>query len=50
MAAVETEKLLAPINDFLACRTPQAWIEVAMQDQNLSCLLIDSPPAERCEI
>ena len=30
------EQLLAPINNFLQCQTPQAWIEKAKQPENFS--------------
>jgi len=33
--------LLAPVNDFLHCATPQAWIEQARKSENLSLLLTD---------
>ena len=33
--------LLAPIHQFLHCRTPQAWIEEARKAENLPLLLID---------
>ncbi|WP_206484486.1 tRNA isopentenyl-2-thiomethyl-A-37 hydroxylase MiaE [Thalassotalea sp. G2M2-11] len=35
------EKLLAPINAFLQCETPSAWIEKAKQHENLAIILID---------
>ncbi len=35
------EHLLAPVTDFLHCRTPQAWIDQARQPQNLAILLTD---------
>ncbi|MBB1270606.1 tRNA isopentenyl-2-thiomethyl-A-37 hydroxylase MiaE [Shewanella sp. SR44-3] len=35
------DKLLAPIYSFLACETPQAWIDEAKKPENLSALLID---------
>ena len=34
-------KLLEPINNFLQCSTPQAWIEAAVKPENLSIILID---------
>ncbi len=37
--------LLAPIRDFLACETPGAWIEAAVQQQDL--LLIDHANCEK---
>lgn len=33
--------LLAPINQFLQCSTPQAWVDVAIKKQNQDVLLID---------
>ncbi|MDO6684955.1 MULTISPECIES: tRNA-(ms[2]io[6]A)-hydroxylase [unclassified Agarivorans] len=38
--------LLAPINQFLFCSTPQAWIEQARKPENLSLLLADHANAE----
>ncbi|MGM0481627.1 MAG: tRNA isopentenyl-2-thiomethyl-A-37 hydroxylase MiaE [Pseudomonadota bacterium] len=35
------EQLLHPINQFLGCRTPQAWVAQAKQPQNLPVLLKD---------
>ncbi|WP_028772347.1 tRNA isopentenyl-2-thiomethyl-A-37 hydroxylase MiaE [Shewanella waksmanii] len=35
------QQLLAPIEQFLACSTPDSWIEKAKQPQNLTTLLID---------
>ncbi|WP_455819191.1 tRNA isopentenyl-2-thiomethyl-A-37 hydroxylase MiaE [Pseudomonas cerasi] len=40
-ALMNTEHLLAPVLDFLHCRTPQAWIDEARQPQHLSLLLTD---------
>jgi len=34
-------ELLAPIHDFLQCRTPQAWIDEARKPENLALLLTD---------
>tara|TARA_R110000737_G_scaffold73431_1_gene101955 strand:- start:99 stop:851 length:753 start_codon:yes stop_codon:yes gene_type:complete len=34
-------KLLEPINNFLQCSTPQAWVEAAVKPENLSIILID---------
>jgi tRNA-(ms[2]io[6]A)-hydroxylase len=34
-------ELLAPIHQFLHCRTPQAWIDEARKAENLPLLLID---------
>ncbi|WP_085299081.1 tRNA isopentenyl-2-thiomethyl-A-37 hydroxylase MiaE [Cognaticolwellia mytili] len=36
-----TEKLLAPIQSFLKCETPQAWIDEAVKKKNLPIILID---------
>ncbi len=33
--------LLAPINDFLQCETPQAWLNEAKKSENLKTVLID---------
>ncbi|WP_434926649.1 tRNA isopentenyl-2-thiomethyl-A-37 hydroxylase MiaE [Shewanella sp. HL-SH2] len=35
------QQLLAPINEFLGCETPNSWIEHARQPQQLTDLLID---------
>ena len=35
------ENLLAPIQAFLKCETPQAWIDEAIKPENLPILLID---------
>jgi len=32
-------KLLDPIHHFLACKTPQAWIDKASQPENLAIIL-----------
>lgn len=37
----EINHLLEPINGFLGCKTPDAWIEKAKQPENLSVILID---------
>jgi len=34
-------ELLAPIKSFLQCETPDAWVEKAIQPENLSMLLLD---------
>lgn len=34
-------KLLDPINNFLKCSTPQAWVDEAIKKENLSIILID---------
>ncbi|MBE0378351.1 tRNA isopentenyl-2-thiomethyl-A-37 hydroxylase MiaE [Pseudoalteromonas prydzensis] len=34
-------QLLQPINKFLICETPQAWIEEAVKKENLAVILID---------
>jgi tRNA-(ms[2]io[6]A)-hydroxylase len=36
-----TDKLLAPINAFLKCETPQAWVDEAKKPENLTLLLTD---------
>jgi len=38
---VSYNELLEPINDFLTCETPQAWIDEAIKPENLNVLLID---------
>jgi len=38
---MNTEHLLAPVLEFLHCRTPQAWIDEARQPQHLPLLLTD---------
>lgn len=35
------QDLLAPINQFLQCETPQAWLDEALKPQNLPVLLLD---------
>lgn len=35
------QNLLAPIQHFLKCQTPQSWIDEAIKPQNLKILLID---------
>jgi tRNA-(ms[2]io[6]A)-hydroxylase len=40
------ENLLAPIQVFLQCSTPQAWIDEAVKPQNLPALLIDHANCE----
>ncbi|RJE76428.1 tRNA hydroxylase [Pseudoalteromonas sp. MSK9-3] len=35
------EELLHPIKQFLQCETPQAWVDVAVDPENLSIVLID---------
>lgn len=37
----EIENLLAPINSFLGCRTPQSWLDAAKRPENLPILLKD---------
>ncbi|MEP0356397.1 MAG: tRNA isopentenyl-2-thiomethyl-A-37 hydroxylase MiaE [Paraglaciecola sp.] len=39
-------ELLDPINAFLQCRTPQAWIDEAIRPENLSVLLVDHANCE----
>jgi len=38
---MSTQELLAPINGFLKCETPQAWIDEAVKKENLPIILID---------
>ncbi len=38
---MSVEKLLSPIQEFLQCETPQAWIDEAVKKENLSVVLID---------
>jgi len=38
---VSNQQLLAPILDFLACKTPKAWIDEAVKKENLPVVLID---------
>lgn len=40
------EELLKPINNFLLCPTPQAWIDEAIKPENLSTLLVDHANCE----
>ena len=40
-SAREIERLLQPINEFLQCRTPGAWLEQAKKPENLPVLLRD---------
>lgn len=37
----QIQELLAPVNSFLACPTPEAWLEKAILPENLPILLID---------
>ena len=39
--AENIQGLLAPINAFLLCETPQAWVEEAIKPENLSIVLLD---------
>lgn len=34
-------ELLAPINNFLLCETPNEWVIEAVKKENLSVILID---------
>ena len=43
---MNTEQLLQPINAFLQCPTPQAWIEEAVKPDNLPNLLRDHANCE----
>jgi tRNA-(ms[2]io[6]A)-hydroxylase len=38
---MNTQELLAPINAFLRCETPQAWLNEAIKPENLGILLTD---------
>ncbi len=38
---MSVEKLLSPIQEFLQCETPQAWIDEAVKKENLDIILID---------
>lgn len=38
---MSTQELLAPINAFLKCETPQSWIDEAIKKEHLSIVLID---------
>ena len=40
------EKLLAPINTFLKCTTPQSWLDDAIKPENLAILLVDHANCE----
>jgi len=35
------QQLLAPIDAFLKCATPDSWIQEAIKPENLATLLID---------
>lgn len=43
---MNTDSLLSPINAFLHCATPQAWIEQAIRLEHLSTILIDHANCE----
>jgi tRNA-(ms[2]io[6]A)-hydroxylase len=43
---LNVNKLLAPINKFLQCPTPQSWIDEAIKPENLPTLLIDHANCE----
>ncbi len=38
---------LADIMEFLSCRTPDAWVATAIQDENLEVLLVDHAQCEK---
>jgi tRNA-(ms[2]io[6]A)-hydroxylase len=38
---------LAPVHDFLPCRTPRAWIDAAALPENLGTLLVDHANCEK---
>lgn len=44
---MSVELLLKPINQFLQCPTPQAWIDEAIKPENLPSLLIDHANCEQ---
>jgi tRNA-(ms[2]io[6]A)-hydroxylase len=44
---MKIEALLNPINAFLQCPTPKAWINEAIKPENLPTLLIDH---DNCEL
>ena len=37
----EMSSLLSPINAFLQCETPHAWLEEAQKEENLRIILTD---------
>lgn len=41
LKTVNTTELLAPINTFLQCSTPDAWVDEAIKPENFSMLLLD---------
>ncbi|MBU2979736.1 tRNA isopentenyl-2-thiomethyl-A-37 hydroxylase MiaE [Alteromonas sp. C1M14] len=41
MESLQYASLLAPINAFIHCSTPDAWTQKAAQKENLPVLLID---------
>ncbi len=41
VASAKFADLLSPINTFLSCPTPQAWLDQAVKPENLPILLID---------
>jgi tRNA-(ms[2]io[6]A)-hydroxylase len=43
---MSVELLLKPINSFLLCPTPQAWINAAVKPENLPNLLRDHANCE----
>lgn len=43
---MKLSELLSPINAFLQCPTPQAWIDEAVKPENLAILLVDHANCE----
>lgn len=41
ISLAQIEQWLLPVSEFLPCRTPDSWIQVAIQPENLSVILID---------
>ena len=41
ISSSEVTSLLLPVNDFLHCETPQAWIDEAQKEENLRVILTD---------
>ena len=45
MTKTQSEDLIAPIKAFLGCETPDAWIEIALENEHL--MLIDHANCEK---
>ena len=45
--SVPYTQLLAPINSFLQCETPDSWVEEAKKPENLSMILRDHLACEQ---